>query len=103
VALEEFSGRVADWVANGPVAAEVQRRFRRFLRTFTDERGQRVYMQRIEQMVLGAFGWFCFFVVCLCFEGFDCPCQQTPGVLTIHNKPIKTQPSTHQHHQTLNH
>lgn len=52
VALEEFSGRVTDWVANAPVAIEVQRRFRRFLRTFTDDKGQRVYMQRIEAMVL---------------------------------------------------
>lgn len=47
------SGRVTDWVANTPVALEVQRRFRRFLRTFTDDKGQRVYMQRIEAMVLG--------------------------------------------------
>jgi hypothetical protein len=44
---------VTDWVANAPVALEVQRRFRRFLRTFTDDKGQRVYMQRIEAMVLG--------------------------------------------------
>ncbi|KAI8464621.1 MAG: MCM2/3/5 family-domain-containing protein [Monoraphidium minutum] len=52
LALEEFSGCVSDWVANAPVAAEVQRRFRRFLRGFQDDKGQRVYMQRIEAMVL---------------------------------------------------
>ncbi len=47
---------MTDWVANTPVALEVQRRFRRFLRTFTDDKGQRVYMQRIEAMVLGECG-----------------------------------------------
>ncbi|KIZ00062.1 hypothetical protein MNEG_7903 [Monoraphidium neglectum] len=56
VSLEEFSGCVTDWVANPPVAAEVQRRFRRFLRQFQDDKGQRVYLQRIEAMVLGEGG-----------------------------------------------
>jgi hypothetical protein len=33
------------------VASEVRRRFRRFLRTFTDEHGEPIYKKRLEEMI----------------------------------------------------
>jgi hypothetical protein len=37
-----------------PNAASILKRFRRFLRTFTNDRGEAVYVQRMEKMVMGA-------------------------------------------------
>lgn len=45
--------KTSDWLANQPIADGVKRRFQHFLRTYTDDRGQRVYGQRIENMVAG--------------------------------------------------
>lgn len=51
--LENQKGKVGEWLDNEPVAREVRRCFRRFLRTFADEHGERLYMRAMENMVLG--------------------------------------------------
>ncbi|WIA33492.1 hypothetical protein OEZ86_006619 [Tetradesmus obliquus] len=50
--LENQKGKVGEWLDNEPVAREVRRCFRRFLRTFADEHGERLYMRAMENMVL---------------------------------------------------
>lgn len=51
--LENYKGKVTEWLDNEPVAAEVKRQFRKFLRTFRDEHGDKYYTRVIENMVLG--------------------------------------------------
>jgi len=54
ISLERQQGRPSEIVASEPVAAAVRKRFRRFLRTFADEKGEVIYPQQIERMVQGA-------------------------------------------------
>lgn len=51
--LENHKGKVTEWLDNEPVAAEVKRQFKKFLRNFRDENGDRHYTRVIENMVLG--------------------------------------------------
>lgn len=52
--LENHKGKVTEWLENGPVAAEIKRKFKKFLRTFTDDQGNKHYARVLEDMVLGA-------------------------------------------------
>jgi hypothetical protein len=54
--LENQKGKVNEWLDNEPVAHEVRRQFRKFLRTFKDDNGERLYMRVMENMVLGEWG-----------------------------------------------
>jgi hypothetical protein len=56
VDIESIRGKLADWVREPQVAAEVRRRFRRFLRTFTDEHGEPIYKKRLEEMIKSGWG-----------------------------------------------
>jgi hypothetical protein len=51
--LENQKGKVNEWLDNEPVAQEVRRQFRKFLRTFKDDNGEKLYMRVMENMVLG--------------------------------------------------
>jgi hypothetical protein len=53
--LENQKGKVNEWLDNEPVAQEVRRQFRKFLRTFKDDNGEKLYMRVMENMVLGAW------------------------------------------------
>lgn len=59
--LENHRGKVTEWLQNEPVQGEIRRQFKKFLRTFKDENGDRLYVRVIENMVLGewraAMGW----------------------------------------------
>ncbi|KAF6250945.1 minichromosome maintenance protein 2 [Scenedesmus sp. NREL 46B-D3] len=50
--LENQKGKVNEWLDNEPVANEVRRQFRKFLRTFKDDNGEALYMRVMENMVL---------------------------------------------------
>jgi hypothetical protein len=51
--LENHRGKVTEWLQNEPVQGEIRRQFKRFLRTFKDDNGDRLYVRVIENMVLG--------------------------------------------------
>lgn len=60
--LENHRGKVTEWLQNEPVQGEIRRQFKKFLRTFKDDNGDRLYVRVIENMVLGewqraARGW----------------------------------------------
>eukprot|EP00878_Enallax_costatus_P021729 GHUV01023020.1.p1 GENE.GHUV01023020.1~~GHUV01023020.1.p1 ORF type:complete len:754 (+),score=252.85 GHUV01023020.1:214-2475(+) len=51
--LENHKGKVTEWLDNAPVAAEIKRQFKKFLRTFTDDQGNdKHYVRVLEDMVL---------------------------------------------------
>jgi hypothetical protein len=51
--LENQKGKVNEWLDNEPVRTAVRKQFRKFLRTFKDDNGERLYMRVMENMVLG--------------------------------------------------
>lgn len=51
--LEAHRGKVTEWLQNQPVQGEIRRQFKKFLRTFKDDNGDRLYARVIENMVLG--------------------------------------------------
>jgi hypothetical protein len=51
--LENHKGKVTEWLQNEPVQGEIRRQFKKFLRNFKDNAGDRVYVRVIENMVLG--------------------------------------------------
>jgi hypothetical protein len=51
--LENHRGKVTEWLQNEPVQGEIRRQCRKFLRTFKDDNGDRLYVRIIENMVLG--------------------------------------------------
>lgn len=50
--LEAHRGKVTEWLQNQPVQGEIRRQFKKFLRTFKDDNGDRLYARVIENMVL---------------------------------------------------
>jgi hypothetical protein len=54
--LENHRGKVTEWLQNEPVQGEIRRQFKKFLRTFKDDNGDRLYVRVIENMVLGELG-----------------------------------------------
>jgi hypothetical protein len=51
--LENHRGKVTEWLQNEPVQGEIRRQFKKFLRTFKDDNGDRLYVRVIENIVLG--------------------------------------------------
>jgi hypothetical protein len=51
--LEAARGKVTEWLRNVPVQNAIRSQFRRFLRMFKDDAGDRLYARVIENMVLG--------------------------------------------------
>lgn len=51
--LQNHRGKVTEWLQNEPVQGEIRRQFKKFLRTFKDDNGDRLYVRVIENMVLG--------------------------------------------------
>jgi hypothetical protein len=53
--LENHKGKVTEWLQNEPVQGEIRRQFKKFLRNFKDNAGDRVYVRVVENMVLGEY------------------------------------------------
>ena len=51
--IKHYHGPLRDWIAEERVSREVKKRFLKFLRTFTDESGELVYVQRVTDMCRG--------------------------------------------------
>jgi len=48
--IAEYRGKLRDWIVTEAVSRELKRRIMRLFRTFTDEKGDRVYVQRVTEM-----------------------------------------------------
>lgn len=53
VDLDGYEGPVPEFLAQEPVQREVARRFRIFLRTFTDDKGEEVYQSKLRNLGSG--------------------------------------------------
>lgn len=51
--LENHKGKVTEWLDNPPVKEAVKKQFKKFLRTFKDDNGEKLYSQNMENMVMG--------------------------------------------------
>lgn len=55
VDLDGYEGPVPEFLAQEPVQREVARRFRIFLRTFTDDKGEEVYQSKLRNLGSGVW------------------------------------------------
>ena len=55
--IKHYHGALRDWIVEERVSREIKKKFLKFLRTFTDESGELVYVQRVTDMCRGTFAY----------------------------------------------